>query len=79
GNLQGRPSEPEALRPLCPAHRMDSYIYGGTNIFALARSYHQGGVNMAMVDGSVRFVPDTIDATIYKALGSRNGGEVPGE
>jgi prepilin-type N-terminal cleavage/methylation domain-containing protein/prepilin-type processing-associated H-X9-DG protein len=48
-------------------------------IFVLARSYHTGGVNLAMADGSVRFVRDTVDVNAYRAMGSRNGGEVGGE
>ena len=40
-----------------------------------ARSHHSGGVNAAMGDGSVRFVSDTIDSEVYKALGSTRGGE----
>jgi prepilin-type N-terminal cleavage/methylation domain-containing protein/prepilin-type processing-associated H-X9-DG protein len=54
-------------------------IYTGTNIFVLARSYHMGGVNLALADGSVRFIRDTVNPAAYKALGSRNGGEVPGD
>lgn len=54
-------------------------ISGGTNIFVLARSYHSLGANVAMADGSVRFVPETINADIWRALGSRNGGEDAGE
>ena len=41
-----------------------------------ARSYHPGGVNMAQCDGSVRFVKDTVNADIWRAVGSRQGGEV---
>jgi prepilin-type N-terminal cleavage/methylation domain-containing protein/prepilin-type processing-associated H-X9-DG protein len=41
-----------------------------------ARSRHTGGVNTAMADGSVRFVPDGIDLTTWRALGTRSGGEV---
>jgi prepilin-type processing-associated H-X9-DG protein len=53
-------------------------IWSGTNIFVLARSYHQtfGGVNVTMADGSVRFVFNNINADIWKGMGSRNGGEV---
>jgi prepilin-type N-terminal cleavage/methylation domain-containing protein/prepilin-type processing-associated H-X9-DG protein len=40
-----------------------------------ARSLHGGGVNLALCDGSVRFVADTIDLTIWRALATRAGGE----
>ena len=43
---------------------------------ATARSYHPGGVNSLMGDGSVRFVKDTIDGRTWRALGSVAGGEV---
>jgi prepilin-type N-terminal cleavage/methylation domain-containing protein len=54
-------------------------IWIGTNIFVSARSYHIGGVNLGLVDGSVRFVSDNVDPVTFRALGSRNGGEVVGE
>ena len=41
-----------------------------------ARSYHPGGVNTANVDGSVDFVSDSVDLTIWRSLSTRNGGEV---
>ncbi|MFO0907879.1 MAG: DUF1559 domain-containing protein [Isosphaeraceae bacterium] len=41
-----------------------------------ARSLHPGGVNVAMADGSVRFAKDTINVNVWRALGTRNGGEV---
>jgi prepilin-type N-terminal cleavage/methylation domain-containing protein len=40
-----------------------------------ARSYHPGGVNHALADGSIRFISETIDGTDYQALGTRAGGE----
>jgi prepilin-type N-terminal cleavage/methylation domain-containing protein len=43
-----------------------------------ARSYHTGGVAAALGDGSVRFIPNNVDPTVYRNLGSRAGGEVPG-
>jgi len=43
-----------------------------------ARSYHENGVNGLLGDGSVRFIPSTVDANVFRALGSRNGGEVFG-
>jgi prepilin-type N-terminal cleavage/methylation domain-containing protein/prepilin-type processing-associated H-X9-DG protein len=52
---------------------------GATNgVFLLARSYHTGGVNAAMADGSVRFVPNSITPQTWLNMGTRAGGEVPG-
>ncbi len=48
------------------------------SLWQMARSRHPGGVNVALVDGSVRFVTQTIDVDTWRALGSRNGGEVLG-
>ncbi|MBA2115431.1 DUF1559 family PulG-like putative transporter [Bremerella alba] len=47
-----------------------------TELYSAARSYHPGGVMVAMTDGSVRFMPETIDLTIWQALGTRGGREV---
>jgi prepilin-type N-terminal cleavage/methylation domain-containing protein/prepilin-type processing-associated H-X9-DG protein len=44
-----------------------------------ATSRHTGGVNVFFGDGSTRFVSQSIDLTTWRALGSRNGGEVPGD
>jgi prepilin-type N-terminal cleavage/methylation domain-containing protein/prepilin-type processing-associated H-X9-DG protein len=40
-----------------------------------ASSRHRGGVNLALCDGSVRFVTNDIDLTTWRALGSKDGGE----
>jgi prepilin-type N-terminal cleavage/methylation domain-containing protein/prepilin-type processing-associated H-X9-DG protein len=40
-----------------------------------ARSRHPGGVNVAMVDGAVRFVADDVDPAVWKAAATRAGGE----
>ena len=37
-------------------------------------SNHEGGVNLALVDGSVRFISDTISSEVWWALGSRDDG-----
>ncbi|MDX1967428.1 MAG: DUF1559 domain-containing protein [Planctomycetaceae bacterium] len=50
----------------------------GNGIFA-ARSYHSGGVQTVMCDGSVRFVSENIDLGLWRALGTREGGEVIGD
>jgi prepilin-type N-terminal cleavage/methylation domain-containing protein/prepilin-type processing-associated H-X9-DG protein len=44
-----------------------------------SRSYHKGGVNALMMDGSVRFVPNGISQVTWRALGTRVGGEVVSE
>ena len=44
-------------------------------IVSPASSYHSNGANVCMCDGSVRFVVETIDATVWTAAGSRDGGE----
>ena len=42
-----------------------------------SRSYHAGGVvNVGLMDGSTRSVPDTIALDVWRALGTINGGEV---
>ena len=48
---------------------------GGEGIFA-ARSYHPSGVNAAMADGSVRTFSSTTTQAFWRAIGTRNGGEV---
>jgi len=50
-----------------------------TNMFVTTRSRHPQGVNMALADGSVRFIRQTVNPITYTALGSRNGGEIPGD
>ncbi len=37
-------------------------------------SNHEGGVNLALVDGSVRFISDTISKEVWWAIGSRDDG-----
>lgn len=49
--------------------------WGGTSAMVTATSDHPGGVNVAMTDGSVRFVRDTVSPPVWWALGTRNGAE----
>lgn len=44
-----------------------------------ARSYHIGGVQVTMADGSVRFISDNIDRQTWMKLGKRNDGQTLGE
>ncbi len=43
--------------------------------FYAARSYHTGGVNVLMADGSARFVSDTIDYARWRAAATIDSGE----
>ncbi|WP_422927720.1 DUF1559 domain-containing protein [Singulisphaera sp. PoT] len=38
-------------------------------------SFHPGGVNMGMSDGSVKFIKDSVNQQAWWAIGTRNGGE----
>lgn len=44
-----------------------------------ARSDHPGGVNVTFGDGHVEFVNDSIDVFVWRAMGTRNGGEAISE
>jgi prepilin-type processing-associated H-X9-DG protein len=49
-------------------------MYYGEGVFA-ARSYHPGGVNAAMADGSVRWFSSGIALQTWRSLGTRNRGD----
>ena len=53
------------------------WVPGGDfwRIVSPASSMHPSGANVAMTDGSVRFVTESVDADIWAAAGSRAGGE----
>ncbi len=40
-----------------------------------SRSYHTGVVNAVFMDGSVKTIPNSIDPIVWRALGTRAGGE----
>ncbi|WP_165232552.1 DUF1559 domain-containing protein [Aquisphaera insulae] len=49
---------------------------GGPTYGAItSRSYHPGGVNLLLGDGSVRFVKETIVGTIWRSLGTVSSGD----
>jgi prepilin-type processing-associated H-X9-DG protein len=49
---------------------------GPTFAAITSRSYHPGGVNILLADGSVRFASSSIAGQVWRALGSISGGEV---
>jgi prepilin-type processing-associated H-X9-DG protein len=42
-------------------------------------SRHPGGVNVLLCDASTRFVAETVDLTVWRGAGTRDGGENLGE
>ncbi|VTU00094.1 Protein containing DUF1559 OS=Rhodopirellula maiorica SM1 GN=RMSM_07741 PE=4 SV=1: N_methyl: SBP_bac_10 [Gemmataceae bacterium] len=58
--------KPNDSLPDCGAH--------GRGYFA-ARSQHTGGVNVAMCDGSVRFVSNSVETPTWQGASTRGGGE----
>jgi prepilin-type N-terminal cleavage/methylation domain-containing protein/prepilin-type processing-associated H-X9-DG protein len=50
--------------------------YSYMSFVAPSASWHSGGVNVCLADGSVRLVADEVDPDIWTALGSRAGGEM---
>jgi prepilin-type N-terminal cleavage/methylation domain-containing protein/prepilin-type processing-associated H-X9-DG protein len=51
----------------------------GASAWAAARSKHTRGVNVAMADGSVRFVTNEVSGYFWRSLATRGGGEVVAE
>ena len=57
--------------PKRPSNSKDMYM--NDVIFG---SQHSGGANFCNVDGSVHFLQDSIDYTVYQSMATRNGEEV---
>lgn len=59
---------PNASTPDCAAGRNSSGAY-------TARSLHDGGVHVAFGDGAVKFVGNSVNLSVWRALSSRKGRE----
>ncbi len=64
-----------------PNSKQNPDCHNGYHNFALtsARSAHTGGVTNCFADGSVKFISENIDLTLWRGLATRGGGEVLGE
>lgn len=59
-----------------PHSSRTNYGWDRLSLDIAARSKHPGGVNALYCDGGVRFTRETVNPAVWKALGSRNGGEI---
>jgi prepilin-type N-terminal cleavage/methylation domain-containing protein/prepilin-type processing-associated H-X9-DG protein len=65
-----------------PNSRQDQWTHcsnngsGSFSVFANLNSFHPGGVNVLMADGSVRFVKESINQLSWWGLGTKAGGEI---
>lgn len=48
----------------------------GSSKVTATRSYHTGGVQVGLMDGSVHFISDGIDLQVYRGAWTASGGEV---
>ena len=53
--------------------------YGPNNEWPGADSEHTGGIQVAMGDGSVRFISETINWTLWNGINTKANGEVTGD
>lgn len=52
-----------------------SCMYPPSRIMTTANSAHSNGVNVVLCDGSVRFVPNSVNLIAWRAMGTKDGGE----
>jgi prepilin-type processing-associated H-X9-DG protein len=75
GSITDGTSNTFALGEVASVVRSQSAVWY-TNTGRGFSSFHSGGCNFGMADGSIRFVKQTVNLKTYNALGSRKGGEV---
>lgn len=66
---------PNSNYPNCAVHQWGGENDGSWGNYALS-SYHSGGANILLGDGSVRFIKNTVNQITLWGLGSRNQNEV---
>ena len=77
-DFQFDPSNPSGACPTI-SWFVGSQVLNVTNGFVAPYSFHEGGIQLGMGDGSVRFVSENTSLEVLSALSSCNGGEVVGE
>ncbi len=71
----------QGASPCAPGPGLGGGIMGSQfdMIIHTSRSLHPGGVTVALCDGSVRFIGDSISIEVWQALGTPAGGETLSE
>ncbi len=74
---------PNSILPNCATHSPD-VIDSKWSFLARAGTFrstslHTGSVNTLLLDGSVRTISDAIDVAVWRAVGTRSGGETVGD
>ncbi len=83
-NYTPNATQPDSVRQNCCVSTKEAPCVEGypdwtaRRVIYTARSYHSGGVNMLLGDGSVKFVTNGISQQTWQAASSPNGGEVLG-
>jgi prepilin-type N-terminal cleavage/methylation domain-containing protein len=67
-----------AYTHVVPPNTTDCVWLANLTFAVTASSGHIGGVNLLLCDGSVHFATNSISLSTWRALGTRNGGEVLG-
>jgi prepilin-type processing-associated H-X9-DG protein len=68
----------EDCRGGLPHSNRTNYWWDRLSHNVTARSRHPGGVNALVCDGSVRFIKDTVNLSVWRGLATVAGGEVLG-
>ena len=71
------PGGPGNLYPDIDIDSQRERIGGPTFAAVTSRSYHPGGVHSLLADGSARFVSNSTNGLVWRALGTVAGGEAP--
>ncbi len=74
-NTIATPNSAAAPWSACRADGVGGYD-GSSCDYSNAQSYHSGGVNALMADGSVKFIKNSVATQTWWALGTRANGEI---
>ena len=71
------PNKPACFYPQYRTNKYDEPAPGNDDVTMInAQSNHPGGVNVGFMDGSVKFIKDTISLGTWGAIATKAGGEI---